>query len=114
MGQVTIKQAAGIVRKRLQALQGAGQLPACLRFQVRATPGGKINITIDSYRDLIGTGQIDHEQARRWFETDGKQLEARVDTLTRDAFNPRPAGETKLGMLMLSASVTKVTRITMD
>jgi hypothetical protein len=63
MGQVTIKQAAGIVRKRLQALQGAGQLPACLRFQVRATSGGKINITIDGYRDLIGTGDLDHEQA---------------------------------------------------
>ncbi len=114
--QVTTKGAAEIIRKQLKAHQAAGRLPARLRFRVRATRGGKINVEVAGYDDLIGRrdGVIDNQEATRWFEGDGKRLLDTVDTLARGMFKPPPAGETTFGMLMLSVTAGPVRTISLD
>jgi hypothetical protein len=114
--QVTLKGAAEIIRTQLKAAQAAGRLPACLRFRVRATRGGKVNVEVAGHDRLIGRvdGVIDNQDATRWFQGDGKRLLDAVDHLARGMFKPPPAGETTFGMLMLSVTAGPVRTIRMD
>lgn len=117
MPQMTIKQLGDQLRKDLTAAQGRGDLPAGLRFYVRAsTKGGpKVTVTVDGGGRFIPEPKS-KETTDAWLAGEGASILRAVDRI-RNAYNPDPpvyGGETKWGMLLLSVSNVTTTRIGME
>ena len=84
---MTLKQLGDAIRKDLKGAQAAVQLPAALRFAVRATRskhGWSVNITIDNADRLIPDPKEQH--AKAWLAGDGERIRQQAERI-RNAWN---------------------------
>jgi hypothetical protein len=112
---MTAKQAAKLVREYLGQLSNGqglrkdngeqlGPLPAGLRFEVRATPKGRINVTIndgsrDSYVDRVTGGN-----RRAWnYREHGQPIVDQVIAYERFAFG-QEIGDVKWGDILIAVT----------
>jgi hypothetical protein len=131
MANLNLKQVGDDIRQRLSRAKATGYLPSrnpddhygSVRYDVRVSngkkSGPKVNIEINGYDWLI-PDKTDADSRRRWNETEGKALLAKVDEVAaRQRFTsadgaPAIGGETKFGVLLISARVTGYTHIAAD
>jgi hypothetical protein len=133
----TLKQVGDGIRKRIKQAENTGVLPSrepgdgnygWVRYDVRVSnskkSGPAVNVTINGYEWLILAhaqfcgGQVETledvagEFFAEWRDSEGIGLIAKVDAIVgRDKYEPRLAGETKLGICIVSARPTGVVKI---